>query len=62
MIPIVVGSLGEIPNGLNSSLKNIGITVRPSQKRLGSVFPFTLPDFEALCWKFFCLVFLARGC
>ena len=29
--PVVVGALGEFPKGLNKSLQNIGIRVRPEQ-------------------------------
>ena len=29
VIPVVVGALGAIPKGLNKSLQNIGIRVRP---------------------------------
>ena len=29
MIPLVVGALGAIPKGLNKSLQNIAIRIRP---------------------------------
>ena len=29
VIPVVVGALGAIPKGLNKSLQNVGIRVRP---------------------------------